>query len=394
MARREKFTKRSNRRTKSGINPASILRPRKGQTKPSLPKAIDRVVESGRNRYKKEEEVSTGFFREESPVSLAPPRIDPLPNNVISTESSLPYLRNPYPDELGIDPSSNYTSNGGNIRLSGRFEENFLDFANVNVSGITECEGTTFNFLVQFEDGTLHTSPIFLAELRSEYSSANPYRNKNTVSVVTVDSNFLTGYGSKEIFDIPEQYAEVKVSDTINNKKDILYHINWLCGSDSEELRKASDIGSWNVETTEELGFDHSDALDILNGEEPSKSGGTVGQTVGTSESPVVTTDDSVKDPIPVNDVYPPFGYRGVRGGEVKTWTDGNDYIWKNGRKRFGRRGTDRGYWQVIKSDTTRTINPNSGGGSFPDPGKPIRTNNRIRPRPSGGSGRGRQRYL
>lgn len=381
MARREKFTKRSNIRTRSGINPASILRPRKGQTQPSLPSAIDRVVESGRNKYTKEEE---------STVSFAPPRIDPLPTNAISTNSSLPYLRNPYPDELGIDPSSNYTRNGGNIRLSGRFEENFLDFANVDVSGITSCEGTTFNFLVQFQDGTLYTSPIFLAELRSENSSANPYRNKNTVSVVTIDSNFLTGYGSKEMFDIPEQYAEVKVSDTINNKKDILYHINWLCGSDSEELRKPSDIGSWNVETTEKLGFDHSDALDILNGEEPSKSGGTVGQTIGTSESPIVTTDDSVKDPTPVNDVYPPFGYRGVRTGEVKTWTDGNDYVWKKGRKSFGRRGADNGRWEQIQGDTTRTIKPSTRGGTRGRgnfPGKPIRTNDRIRPRPSGGRG-------
>ena len=52
----------------------------------------------------------------------------------------------------------------------------------------------------------------------------------------------------------------------------------------------------------------------------------------------------------------------------------------------------------MIKSDTTKTIvsNPRGprGGGNFPDPGKPIRTNDRIRPRPSGGSGRGRQRYL
>ena len=352
MARRDKFTKRTNTRTRSGINPASVVRPRKGQTKPSLPKAIEKVVESGRNNY--EEEVSTGFFKEESSVTLGPPRIDPLPPNVVTTESSLPYLRNPYPDELGIDPSSNYTREGGNIRLSGRFEENFLDFANVDVSGITACEGTTFNFLVQFEDGTLHTSPIFLAELQSENSSANPYRNKNTVSVVTIDSNFLIGYNKFYTFDVPEQYAEVKVTNTINNRKDILYHIDWLCGSDSEELRKASDMGSWNVETTEALGFDHSDALDVLNGEEPSKSGGTVGQTVGTSESPVVTTDDSVKDPIPVNDVYPPFGYRGVRGGEVKTWTDGNDYIWKNGRKRFGRRGAYSGYWYLIKIDTTK----------------------------------------
>lgn len=397
MALRDKFTKRTNTRTRSGINPASVVRPRKGQTKPSLPKAIEKVVESGRNNY--EEEVSTGFFKEESSVTLGPPRIDPLPPNVVTTESSLPYLRNPYPDELGIDPSSNYTREGGNIRLSGRFTENFLDFKDVDVSGITACVGTTFNFLVQFEDGTLHTSPIFLAELQSENTSANPYRNKNTIAVVTVDSNFLSGYNKDYTFDVPEQYAEVKVTNTINNRKDILYHIDWLCGSDSEQLRKASDMGSWNVETTEALGFDHSDALDVLNGEEPSNSGGTVGQTVGTSESPVVTTDDSVKDPIPVNDVYPPFGYRGVRGGEVKTWTDGNDYIWKKGRKSYGRRGNDRGYWEVIKSDTTKTIvsNPRGGtrgGGSFPDPGKPIRTNDRIRPRPSGGSGRGRQRFL
>lgn len=400
MARRDRFAKRTNQRTRSGINPASVLRPRKGQTKPKAPKAGYELIQSGRNNYIQEEEVSAGFFKEESPVTLAPPLLVLNPPNVVSTTSSLPYLRNPYPDELGIDPSDNYTREGGNIRLSGRFTENFLDFKDVDVSGISECVGTTFNFLVQFEDGTLHTSPIFLAELQSENTSANPYRNKNTIAVVTIDSNFLSGYNKDYTFDVPEQYAEVKVTNTINNRKDILYHIDWLCGSDSEQLRKASDMGSWNVETTEALGFDHSDALDVLNGEEPSNSGGTVGQTVGTSESPVVTTDDSVKDPIPVNDVYPPFGYRGVRGGEVKTWTDGNDYIWKEGRKRYGRRGTDNGRWDVIKSDTTKTIvsNPRGGtrgGGSFPDSGKPIRTNDRIRTRPGGsGRGKGRQRFL
>jgi len=393
MARRQKFSERFGRRTQSGINPASVLRPRKGQTKPKPPRDVSKIIQSGRNNYIQEEEVSTGFFREESPVAFTPPIIDVQPPNVVSTTSSLPYLRNPYPEELGTDPSSNYTRDGGNIRLSGKFTENFLEFTDVDLNGITECTGTTFNFLVQFEDGTLHTSPIFLAELRSENSSANPYRNKNTVSVVTLDSSFLTGYGSKDVFNTPEQYAEVKVSDTINNIKDILYHIEWLCGSDSEELRKADQIGSWNVETTEELGFDHSDALDVLNGEEPSKSGGTVGQTVGTSESPVVTTDDSVKDPIPVNDVYPPFGYRGVRGGEVKTWTDGNDYIWKNGRKRFGRRGSDNGRWVVLNNDTTKTIVSDTrgggtrGGGSFQDPGKPIITNDGTRTRPRGGGG-------
>ena len=271
MARRDRFAKRTNQRTRSGINPASVLRPRKGQTKPKAPKAGYELIQSGRNNYIQEEEVSAGFFKEESPVTLAPPLLVLNPPNVVSTTSSLPYLRNPYPDELGIDPSDNYTREGGNIRLSGRFTENFLDFKDVDVSGISECVGTTFNFLVQFEDGTLHTSPIFLAELQSENTSANPYRNKNTIAVVTIDSNFLSGYNKDYTFDVPEQYAEVKVTNTINNRKDILYHIDWLCGSDSEQLRKASDMGSWNVETTEALGFDHSDALDVLNGEEPIK---------------------------------------------------------------------------------------------------------------------------
>ena len=94
MARRDRFAKRTNTRTRSGINPASVLRPRKGQTKPKPPKAGSELIQSGRNNYiQEEEEVSTGFFKEESSVTLGPPRIDPLPPNVVTTESSLPYLR-------------------------------------------------------------------------------------------------------------------------------------------------------------------------------------------------------------------------------------------------------------------------------------------------------------
>ncbi len=369
MALRDKFRKRKNRRTQSGLNPAGILRPRKGQTRPSKSES-----------QTKQEKTNSNIISETS--AFAPPTVSLVPPNVVSTESSLPYLRNPYPDEVGIDPSSNYTREGGNIRLTGKYSENYLDFNDVDINGIESCEGTSFNFLVQFEDGTLHTSPLFLSELQSENSSANPYRNKNTVSVLTLDSNFLSGYGTQDIFDIPEQYAEVKVGDTLNSRKDILYHIDWLCSS-GDTLKKANELGSWNVETTEELGFDHAEALDILNGEEPVKEGGTVGQSIGTSEEPVVTTDDSsdsLTTNTPVDDVYPPFGYRGVRRGEVKTWTDGNDYIWKKGRKRFGRRGSDNGRWVLIQDDTT-TSNTNSPG---PAPSG----------RPSGGSGRGRQRFL
>jgi hypothetical protein len=360
MARRSAFNKKIRRGT-GGLNPSTILRPRKKTNYDST--SVPSTPPTRQQRF--DEEVSTSM-PQPGGVSIQPPRV----TSNISSESSLPYVRNPYPEIIGDDPSPNYIRAGGKIVLQGQFEENSVSFSDVNTSGISTCSGTSFNFLVQFEDGSLHTSPLFLSELRSEASSANPYRHKNTVAVVKVDSNFLTSYGKKDIFDIPEQYAEVTVNDTIDNRKKILYHIDWLTSS-GDELRTADSIGSWSVQTTEALGFDHADALDALNGVEPIKDGGNVAQSVSTGEDPIVSTDVKETDatPTPVEDVYPPFGYKGTRKGEVKKWSgDGNDYIWKPGRKKFGRRGKDRGTWEILSnqpSETTPTPKPRRSENTF-----------------------------
>jgi hypothetical protein len=417
MARRARFSgKNKQHSSRSGINPGSILRPRKGQSPPPPPKTTSRysrpVQEESFSSMSRpvqeesfssmpmpgaEESVSSTINPNEN-ILFSPPPIDLNPA-AVNQESSLPYLRNPYPDELGTDPSFNYRRDGGNIRLEGKYEENFLEFSDVDLNGITTCENTSFNFLVQFQDGSLHTSPSFLASLNAEYNSSNPYKNKNTVSVVKLDAGFITKYGSKDMFSVPEQYAEVDISNTINTTKDILYHIDWLVGADSDELREASTIGDWSVGTTDELGFDHFEALEILNGAEPSKSGGNLGSTVTTTDDPIVTTDDSVKDPIPVDDAFPPFGFRGRTPGERKNWTkDGQDYIWKRGRKRFGRRGRDNGEWVLLSDDITRTKNRKKLSDRFRDAGKPINTNSSTRTRPRGGGGGGgyrpRKRFL
>ena len=182
----------------------------------------------------------------------------------------LAYIQNPYPVEIGTDPSSAYTRAGGKIKLTGKYEENVVLFEDIDVSGIIGHNDATFNFLIDFGEGDLHTSKEFKTELEKQHGSVNPYKNKKTVSVVKLPLWDLVAYHKKSKFSISEDYAEVNVDDTINTKIDIINHIEWLSKKETlsdPPLRKVKEDGmgiSSNytspitmVDDPTFLGFDH-----------------------------------------------------------------------------------------------------------------------------------------
>lgn len=74
-----------------------------------------------------------------------------------------------------------------------------------------------------------------------------------------VDSIFenVQSYGNE--FRDEEQYAQVIVTNTINNKSEILSHINWMVtpptSTTDVEIRDANTLGSWVIQTTEDVGM-------------------------------------------------------------------------------------------------------------------------------------------
>lgn len=74
-----------------------------------------------------------------------------------------------------------------------------------------------------------------------------------------VDSIFenVQSYGNE--FRDEEQYAQVIVTNTINNKSEILSHINWMVtpptSTTDVEIRDANTLGSWVLQTTEDVGM-------------------------------------------------------------------------------------------------------------------------------------------
>lgn len=85
-------------------------------------------------------------------------------------------------------------------------------------------------------------------------------------------TSFIKQYANLNKFRIPEKYAEVNITDTIDTQSDVETHINWLI-SENQVLRQASSMGSWtspsikslppgeklNLES--DLGFDYSEQL-------------------------------------------------------------------------------------------------------------------------------------
>ena len=410
MAIRESFGpdgQSNNTSRRSGLNRSSFLRPRKSRKITTVQKPAPRASVPPRQEIlpPRTDEVESydDSQREVSPqASMAPAPLEitqqvspvitnPIENNftagapssiAVSVDPSNPYLkfvRNPYPNSLGENPMGNYSRNNGSIEFKGKYEENVLTFKEWPLNGIKTSDiKTSYNFIIQFADGTKYTSPGFLQELELEFSVGNPYRTVNTIATVTVDDTLLSNYQSLKKFKLGEDYAEMNVSNNINDREEIIKHIDWLVGSGAE-LRDVNKMGAFTHNPTEDLGFAFQDEIDGKPASDPNAQGeeSTIGVDIGETVDPVVTSDTPTTPPV-VDDVFPPFGVPGMRQNELRTYAgNGKRYKWDSGRRGiFGRRGTDRGTWMCIgdtaptQSTTTPTIPsnftlPNGGFGGI-----------------------------
>lgn len=359
MARRGIFSRdthgnpNTQRRTPAGLNPYAILRPKKGITP--------------------------------SPSNSKQNPLDNIFDNTtqVKVEASLPYVRNPYPVEIGTDPSGNYTSAGGGIKLTGKYDQNFLSFQKIPLDDIQTFEGN-IKFLVQFVDSNqTWTSDVYKNQLETELNTNNPYINRNTVSVVSISEDFLSQYVENPKFKIGEAYAETTVTQNFKEIQEILKHIDWMTGVKSNTLRSVTNMGSEVFSSiTDEaapdfLGFDHEPELDsLINGEgiSPSETQ-NVSANIGESLSSESTTGTNTTPP-PINDLFPPFGFPGKTLFEKQTF-QGTEYEWRSGRMgQYGSRGTDNGTWMKLNTNTaptnsTTTTNTGNdyitshGGGGF-----------------------------
>lgn len=390
----------ADKRQSSGLNLSSFLRPRRGrgnsivqkpQSRPLIPPRQEITPPRTDNvkGYGESTETAPLQSTERAPLEqiqqVSPSITNPIENNftagapsniAVSVDPNNPYLkyvRNPYPSQLGNNPMGNYSRKNGSVEFKGKYEENVLTFREYPLNGITQTEGS-YNFIIQFMDGTKYTSGVFLQELELELSIGNPYRTINTVATVKVDDTLLS-YESLEKFKLGEDYAEMNVSNNINTKDEIIKHIDWLVGSGAE-LRDVTEMGAFTHNPTDDIGFAFQPQID---GEDPTSQTpeSTIGADIGETVDPVVTseTSDTPPDPPVVNDVFPPFGVPGIRPNELRTYTaNGKKYRWESKRRGiFGRRGTDNGTWICIgntaptQSTTTPTIPPpfNIGLGGF-----------------------------
>jgi len=186
---------------------------------------------------------------------------------------SITSIPNQYPEERDIRQS--YVSNGdGVISYYGKFKENKLEVRNTVFDSITIAEGTKFQFLVKFKDGTLYTSPSFYDKIKKITKEVNPYIDNNSLPVILFNDSLLENYSKNPKFVISEQYAEVVVTDTLDTKKYFLAHIDYLTTPDngSSPLKQATEIGKWTVNTTAELGMSYQEEITKLESEEETYS--------------------------------------------------------------------------------------------------------------------------
>jgi hypothetical protein len=227
-------------------------------------------------------------------------------------------LRNTYP----TDPdniSKSFVSNDITITYTGKYEQNFITFEVINFNGINSSQlyvsdilDDTFGFIVQFNDDDSveqWTSKKLKDDLESAIVEPNPYFNKLKVPIAIVDMTKLKKYWKSKKFDIPEKYAEVRITDTITTINDMLTHINWIVSTKptDDELRSVSTFGAWSLYTGESgFGFQYSNDIDDLDN----------GKIVGDD---IVTKD--------ATEQFKPFGESGTNIGDIKVNND-KTYIW------------------------------------------------------------------
>jgi hypothetical protein len=277
---------------RGGLNPASFLRPRRGRRRGGETNVSAPIID-------------TSTLQDEQIVSDEVS--DPIENNFISnvetpsidvTTPHLRYIRNPYPSALGENPVLNYTRENGMIKFTGKYPENFLKFNEYPLGDVTKTEGT-YDFVIQFMDGTLYTSAPYYDELQLEFNVGNPYRNLQTIPTVKVDDTLLGNYASLAKFSIGEQYAEMDMMNNIDTKLEIIKHIDWL-SSDVSELRTINSMGKFQHQQTDDLGFALQSQLDGIEND-PNAPGeeSTIEAEIIIPTPPIVTEPtDNTRDPL------------------------------------------------------------------------------------------------
>lgn len=184
---------------------------------------------------------------------------------------SINSIPNKYPETRGV--SESYTTTSGAVIYSGKFKENTIEFSNQywNLqAGYNVVPGTSFQFIVRFNDGSFYTSPSFNNKIEKIKKEVNPYVTEASLPIVLFDDSALQSYPTKREFDIGEKYAEVEISNTLNTKLDYLMHIDYLTTPDSgrSPLKQASEIGSWDLQTSSELGMTYQPDIDDIESQE------------------------------------------------------------------------------------------------------------------------------
>ena len=235
----------------------------------------------------------------------------------------LDQLRNTYPSDPE-NVSQSYTSDNSTITYTGIYPQNFIKFDIVNFNGINGSQlnvsdilSESVRFIVQFNDGDSAeqwTSAKLKEDLESALAEPNPFFDKLDVTIAIVDLTTLKNYWKSKKFDIPEKYAEVRITDTITTIQDVLTHINWIVSvkPTDDELREVNTFGAWTLYTGQTgLGFQYSNDIDDLDN----------GKIVGDD----IVTKDSAEQ-------FKPFGVAGTVVGEIRSTRPGrNDsqtYIW------------------------------------------------------------------
>lgn len=183
-------------------------------------------------------------------------------------------IQNPYPGNR-VTVNNSYSTDSEEIKLTGKYPKNFLTFDIIKIDDsalgkINVDPDISIRFLVKFNDGDsdtsddFWTSKEFLDDLRQSNLDSNPYFNRERVTVATVDFQTLREYwikpkfvgkiGTKDVDGFGETYAEVKITETLDDKHEMLLHIDWMVSS-KEELRPVPTFGAWDIVTTDKLGF-------------------------------------------------------------------------------------------------------------------------------------------
>lgn len=169
---------------------------------------------------------------------------------------SLDSLRNSYPlDNNPSDgtPNPNYISQLGENKLQGKFNSNIESISQkTDLSKLKVLSGDhSFRFVLKIDDELITSNP-FLQDLKRANNTNNPYFIIDNVPIVSFSLSELTT--PRQEYTFGEAYAETEVVNNVNKGGDVLKnivdHIDWLVQKDDQKLRSYSELGSWELSTT------------------------------------------------------------------------------------------------------------------------------------------------